>query len=236
MSRSSSNIIKSSAPGDSITVSGSRLTITMTGDGAFVMLNGSPNDATVGGDGAAANMAGGDNSLTGTGSGMSVFLSGSDNDVTIKGSLSAVSDLDTGNSIALKGDHDLAGLAGSNGCIAISGSSDFVHLQGTDNTAIVKGDHASLLDVGTGDTIDLVISVIGKHESVTVASWFDQPDSHVGTIRTADGFSVSDAGVDQLVQAMSAFSSPSSFGHWHHHSQGEANALAPALAANWQHS
>jgi hypothetical protein len=81
---------------------------------------------------------------------------------------------------------------------------------------------------------DLVISVIGKHESVTVADWFDQPDSHVGTIQTADGFSISDTGVDQLVQAMSAFSPPGSSHSHHFHS--EANALAPVLAANWQHS
>ena len=79
-----------------------------------------------------------------------------------------------------------------------------------------------------------MISVIGKHESITVAGWFDQPDSHIGTIQTADGFSVSDTGVDQLVQAMSSFSPPSSSGHWHH-SHSEANALAPVLAANWQH-
>jgi hypothetical protein len=74
----------------------------------------------------------------------------------------------------------------------------------------------------------------GKHESITVADWFDAPDSHIGIIQSADGFSITDAGVDQLVQAMSAFSLPS-YGHWHN-AHGEDNAVAPVLAANWQHS
>jgi hypothetical protein len=45
---------------------------------------------------------------------------------------------------------------------------------------------------------------------------------------------VSDAGVDQLVQAMSAFSPPSSANA--HVSHAETSALAPVLAASWQHS
>jgi hypothetical protein len=80
---------------------------------------------------------------------------------------------------------------------------------------------------------DLVISVIGKQRSVTVSDWFDSPESTIGTIKTSDGFSISDEGIDRLVQAMSAFSPPSSGnGHYAH---ATADALAPTLAANWQH-
>jgi len=64
--------------------------------------------------------------------------------------------------------------------------------------------------------------------------WFDSPDNHISTIQTGDGFSISDEGVDQLVQAMAAFSPPST-GHTHL-SHAVENALAPVLAANWQHS
>ena len=82
---------------------------------------------------------------------------------------------------------------------------------------------------------DLVISVRGhRSQSVTIADWFDSPDNHISTIKTGDGFSISDEGVDQLVQAMASFSPP---GHGHNHlSHSEANALDQALAANWQHS
>ena len=78
---------------------------------------------------------------------------------------------------------------------------------------------------------DLVVSVIGKSQTVTVADWYASTDNHVGAITTNDGHEISDAGVQQMVEAMASYEQPSS-------GQttlppGRATALAPALAANW---
>jgi hypothetical protein len=80
-------------------------------------------------------------------------------------------------------------------------------------------------------TDDLVISVIGEDQSITVAGWFAAAANRFADIVAGNGLTATAAGVDQLVQAMSAFTPPP---------LGQttlppdlAADLAPALAANW---
>ena len=80
----------------------------------------------------------------------------------------------------------------------------------------------------------LVMSVIGRDQSLTVAGWYNGTNNHLAELQTADGHEISDTGMQQLVQAMSAYTPPA---------EGQttlppdlAQALAPALAANWQHA
>ena len=53
---------------------------------------------------------------------------------------------------------------------------------------------------------DLVVSVIGEDQSITVAGWFASTDNQFGQISAGDSFTATAAAVDLLVQAMSAFS------------------------------
>ena len=81
---------------------------------------------------------------------------------------------------------------------------------------------------------DLVVSVIGEDQSITVAGWFASTDNQFGQISAGDSFTATAAAVDLLVQAMAAFTPPP---------LGQTtlpadltNSLAPTLAINWQHS
>ncbi len=80
---------------------------------------------------------------------------------------------------------------------------------------------------------DLVVSVIGENQSITVAGWYASTNNQLAEIDAGDGFKASATAVDQLVQAMSAFSQPP-LGQTTLPA-GLAADLAPTLAANWAH-
>jgi hypothetical protein len=80
---------------------------------------------------------------------------------------------------------------------------------------------------------DLVVSVIGENQAITVAGWYASTNNQFGQIDASDGFFATASAVDQLVQAISAFTPPP---------LGQttlptvlADALAPALTTSWQH-
>jgi len=111
---------------------------------------------------------------------------------------------------------------------------------------------ANELDFGAGisDTqlwfaqsgTDLQIDVMGTQQSVTVADWFGNTPgnfSQLQTIATADGNSLDNSQVSQLVQAMATFSSANSG----FDPTASGNSQAPndpgvqaAIAAAWQPS
>jgi hypothetical protein len=113
---------------------------------------------------------------------------------------------------------------------------DIVHASSIDGNDTVAFDagvaHDQLWFAQSSD--DLVVSVIGENQSITVAGWFASTDNQFGQFSAGDSFAVTAAAVDRLVQAMAAFSPPPI---------GQttlptdlANSLAPTLATNWQHS
>jgi Ca2+-binding RTX toxin-like protein len=76
---------------------------------------------------------------------------------------------------------------------------------------------------------DLVISGLDSHEQVTVDNWYR--GEQLNSLTTSDGHTISATGINQLVQAMSAFTPPSA--SQTSYTAKEQKALAPVLAANW---
>jgi Ca2+-binding RTX toxin-like protein len=79
---------------------------------------------------------------------------------------------------------------------------------------------------------DLVASIIGTSDKFTVQNWYLGSANHVEQFRTADGSTLLDSNVQNLVNAMAAFAPPA---------PGQetlpsnyAAALNPVIAANWQ--
>jgi hypothetical protein len=238
-----------SGAGDSARLQGTDGELDVRGDGALISLTGTSSKATIAGDNA---------SIVDSGTGDRVVLRGDNESINVSGSNDHIVSTGCGNAITVSGSGDTVDASnasitvGDGVTTSVHGRNDSISL-GTGATLTLTGKLNDVLHVASADDSDtlvlgsvnhgklwfaqsnedLVISVIGRQQSVTIADWFDAPDSHVGTLQTADGFSISDAGIDQLVQAMAAFPPPG--GH-SHISQGEAATLAPVLAANWQHS
>ncbi len=78
---------------------------------------------------------------------------------------------------------------------------------------------------------DLVISVIGEAQAITVNGWYAAPDSHLGAIVSGDGYSITDTGIQQLVAAMVSLTPPSA--GTTSLPPATASALATTLTANW---
>jgi hypothetical protein len=78
---------------------------------------------------------------------------------------------------------------------------------------------------------DLQIDVMGSSDRLTISDWFaggsSGTDHHVERIRTADGNTLHDTDVAQLVQAMASFAPPASLQtEW---SNGQASASGKVL-------
>ncbi len=81
----------------------------------------------------------------------------------------------------------------------------------------------------TGNNLEL--SVLGSEDKVTISNWYASASNHVETIKTADGKTLLDSQVQNLVNAMAAFAPPTA---------GNANLtpeqraqLEVVIAANW---
>lgn len=81
---------------------------------------------------------------------------------------------------------------------------------------------------------DLLISVIGESQALTVADWYASSTNRFTQIVAGDGFSATAAAVNLLVQAMAGLSQPG-LGQLTLPTE-TATTLAPTLAANWQSS
>jgi hypothetical protein len=78
----------------------------------------------------------------------------------------------------------------------------------------------------------LEVSIIRSTDRVTIDNWYTSSAYRVEAIKTASGATLHDSQVQNLVQAMAAFSPPaagqSTLPSAHQ------SALAPVIAANWQ--
>ena len=81
---------------------------------------------------------------------------------------------------------------------------------------------------------DLVMSVIGEGQTVTVAGWYAASANHAGQVTAGDGYTIGDVAIEQLVEAMASFTPPAS-GQTTLPPELAAN-LSTALTANWQHT
>jgi serralysin len=184
-------------------------------------------------------------------------VTGNDTGMTIHGDKDTAATITggSGNDTLIGGDQadTLVGGGGNDTLRGGQGNDVLIGGAGNDTFAFARGDgndivHASTdgrdivtFDPGvTHDQLwlaqsnnDLVVSVIGEDQSITVAGWFASTNNQFGEIAAGDGLSTDAAGVDALVQAMSAFSPPP-LGQTTLPA-GLAADLAPTLAANWAH-
>ncbi|MEH6528115.1 MAG: Ig-like domain-containing protein, partial [Sneathiella sp.] len=91
-------------------------------------------------------------------------------------------------------------------------------------------DHDQLWFEQTGD--DLLISVIGTSDQITVENWYAAADNKIEGIETSDGQVTDITGVEALVSAMASFSPPG--GGETDLSDPTYDPLDSVLAANWQ--
>jgi hypothetical protein len=200
---------------------------------------------------------GGHSSVVDSGTGNRIVLRGDNDSVTLAGASATVTCPGAGSTIDVTGsgsmiDADNASITLADGVSAtVKGRGETIGM-GNDSHLTVTGDVKDVLHAGgTADILsfggnvaynqlwfarsddDLIISEIGRDRSVTVTDWYDSPVNHVDLVTTGDGYSLSDGGVEQLVQAMAAFTTPAA-GQTHLPHALAAN-LAPTLAANWHH-
>lgn len=173
-------------------------------------------------DGTAATINGGSGNDTLTGGDQADTLNGGGGADTLRGG--------QGNDVLIGGPgNDTFAFARGDG-------NDAVHASSTDGSDTVAFDagvaHDQLWFAQSNN--DLVVSVIGEDQSMTVAGWYASTDNRFARIDAGDGFVATASAVDQLVQAMAAFTPPP-LGQTTLPA-GLAADLAPTLAANWQHS
>ncbi|HET9865761.1 MAG TPA: calcium-binding protein, partial [Nitrospira sp.] len=170
---------------------------------------------------------------------------------SINGTGNTLANALTGNSgnnvlTALGGDDTLDGAAGLDTLVGGAGNDKYLLGRGYGGDLVQENDStAGNTDLArfltgiseyqiwfqrTGN--DLVTSVIGTSDKLTVQGWYLGGANHVEQFKTADGKMLLDSQVQNLVNAMAAFSPPA---------PGQetlpsnyATALNPVIAANWQ--
>jgi hypothetical protein len=245
-----------SASGDSIglTASSSRNFTQLDGDGLSVVDRGTNNVTTLAGDHETGEFYGDVGVISSTGDHNQLILDGSQL-VTVSGADTAINDGGNGSVITLGGVGDTLILGGFSNSTTITadgvsvhdnfGFNQFTIANGAGNDTLqLSGSLSDTASFGAGIAYnqlwfaqsgqDLVVSVIGRDQSLTVSGWYNGTNNHLGELETADGQEISDAGMQQLVQAMSVYTPPA---------EGQttlppdlAAALAPALATNWHHA
>ncbi|WP_165667568.1 calcium-binding protein [Metapseudomonas otitidis] len=110
------------------------------------------------------------------------------------------------------------------------GQDTITELSGNDTLLLTQGINAS--DVWfkrTGNNLEL--SVLGSDDKVTISNWYASASNHVETIKTADGKTLLDSQVQNLVNAMAAFAPPTA-GNSNLTPEQRAQ-LEVVIAANW---
>jgi VCBS repeat-containing protein len=92
----------------------------------------------------------------------------------------------------------------------------------------IASDQLWLQQVGS----DLKVSIIGTGDSTTLSNWYSGSQYHVEQFRAGDGKTLLDSQVQNMVDAMAAFSPPAA-GETSL-SAGYQTALQPVFVANWQ--
>ena len=136
------------------------------------------------------------------------------------------------NTIALGSGVDTLQTTGGTNPITLGQGSVILSNNGATDTvalgASVNPDQLWFTQSGT----DLVVSVLGSTENLTVKDWFNGLANQVSTFVAGNGQTLAGSNVEQLVQAMAAFSPPTS--SQTAYTTAEATNLDPVIAATWQ--
>jgi Ca2+-binding RTX toxin-like protein len=231
----------------SITVGNGADTITL-GDGADNIYLGNGNDQVSAGNGNDQVYGGSGNNQVSLGNGNSTVSLGDGNNKISLGNGNNVVDLGNGINVLSVGNGNntinLNGSAGSdililgNGADTVSssgstqdyqlGSGQYVinNWSGLDNITLTTANASQLWFQQQNGDLD--ITVLGSNESVKLTNWFY--GSAASSITTADGATIDDATVANLVQAMAAFSPPSP--GQTSYTAAEQSAIEPLLASS----
>ncbi len=145
-----------------------------------------------------------------------------------------------------EGDDFLDGGAGNDTLAGGIGNDTYWLARGYGNDTIQENDatagNADLARFDTGIAVDqlwfrhvgnnLEVSIIGTADKFTLQNWYSGSAYHVEQFRTIDNRLLLDSQVENLVQAMAAFSPPASGQTTL--PQNYQDALSPVIAANWQ--
>ena len=162
----------------------------------------------------------------------------------------AANDRLTGNNLANQllayaGNDTLSGGLGNDGLQGGVGNDTYLFQRGAGADTLTEADatagNSDLLWFDTNVTSsqlwfqhtgnNLVVSVIGTSDKVTLSNWYTGSANQVETIKASDGKTLSNAKVDALVSAMSVFAIPAAGTTTLPTSY--QTSLNPVLAANW---
>jgi Ca2+-binding RTX toxin-like protein len=209
--------------------------------GNDVVDGGNGNDALHGedGDDVLTGGAGGDN-LSG-GNGADTLLGGADGDVLQGGAGNDVLEGGTGNDILAGGVYDTwnGNYNGAGNDTYVFGRGDGQDIVWDVDGTVGNTDVAQFLSGITADQIwfrqvgmSLEASVIGTSDKLTIQNWYTSNSHRVEQFKTADGKTLLDGQVQNLVQAMASFAPPAAGQTTLPESY--AAALNGVIAANWQ--
>lgn len=240
-----------------VNATGNTLNNSLTGNSAANTLTGNAGDDVLNGMGGADRMVGGtgndtyyvdvstdvlvENTSEGTdtvNSAITFTLATNFENLTLTGT-TAING--TGNSVA----NILTGNSANNTLMGAAGNDTYVFGRGAAADTIVDTDSTSgntdVLSFLSGVATDqlwfrhvgnnLEVSIIGTLDVVTISNWYSGSANHVEKIKTADGKTLLDSNVENLVSAMAAFSPPAA---------GQTtlplnyqSSLSSVIAANW---
>ena len=221
---------------------GAHDTLTDTGSGNQAILEVASESATLTGTNGAVQFSGASDSATLAGTGNTVFLETSNGSVTVTGTDSAVVDEGTAG-----GNRITVGSASGTGATAISsiaGAADTYQLvQNFGQVNITGTGAASRVFFGVGVTLqnlwfaqmggNLVVSLLGTSENVTLAGWFTT-GADVQSFILADGHNLGAAQVAGLVSSMANYAGANpSFDPTVATQLPNDSTLQAALSASW---
>ena len=231
------------------TINGGNIAETLTGLGGDDLLNaGSGNDTLIGGGGNDRLNGGDDNDTLIGGDGNDVLNGGRGSDTFIGG---AGDDILGGSDSAERyGQTRVNGQYVGNSYNGGTGNDQLIGTYYNDSYLFNLGDGADIIsEVRGSDTLtfgadvaydqlwferqgnNLKVSVIGTDDSVTVSNWYSNSNYQVESIQVDAGMVLANTQVQQLVDAMAAFSPPAA-GQLTLPDDVRAG-LEPVLAANW---
>ena len=173
----------------------------------------------------------GTNAINGTGNGLANVLTGNSAKNTLSGGV---------------GNDTLDGAAGADTLAGGTGNDTYVLGRGYGAETVQENDkttgNTDVMQFLAGVAIDqlwfrkvsnnLEVSIIGTTDKATITNWYRGSQYQVEEFKTADGHTLLDSKVQNLVNAMAAFSPPAA-GQTTLSASYQA-ALEPVIAANWQ--
>ncbi|MCJ0762037.1 Ig-like domain-containing protein [Variovorax terrae] len=205
------------------------------GNGNNVVQVGSGSNSVVFGNGnntvTAADTSGRENRIR-LGSGNNTVTVGSGNDSIVVGNGNNAVTLGAGkHSLTLGNGADTIRTNGGRDTLTLgTGQYTLINANARDDVALTSGAYNKLWFQQQGN--DLVMTVLGNSERLTVANWFSGGvGAQLNTLTSSDGRSINGADITKLVQAMSAFTAPTA-GQLNYTPQ-EQQALAPLMASAW---